>query len=57
MLSMFSFFFVEVVNTVFAGHIGDESMIAGVGIANMYINVVFLSWSIGMNNTISTLVS
>jgi Na+-driven multidrug efflux pump len=32
--------FVEVINTSFVGHLGDTSMVAGVGLGNMYINIM-----------------
>lgn len=56
-ISMFSALFVEVINTSFVGHLGTEEMVAGVGLGNMYINVLCISMAIGLNTTLNTLVS
>ena len=32
--------FVEVMNTAFIGHMGDTAMVGGVGLGNMYINIM-----------------
>lgn len=48
---------VEVINLAFVGHLGKASLIAGVGIGNMYINVVGYSVIVGLNNGLSTYVS
>jgi MATE family multidrug resistance protein len=40
-----------------AGHLGDSTIVAAVGLGNMYINVFYLAIVIGMNGTISTFVS
>jgi Na+-driven multidrug efflux pump len=40
-----------------AGHLGDPSIVAAVGLGNMYINVFYLAVILGLNNTISTFVS
>ena len=57
MVSFVSAFFVEVVNTVFVGHLGDEVKLAGVGMANMYINILILSISYGLSSSLNTLIS
>lgn len=49
--------FVEVVNTSFVGHIGQEAMMAGVGMANMYVNICCLSIIFGLTHVLNTLVS
>ena len=54
---MITALFVEVISTSFVGHLGSEAMLAGVGIANMYINVLVYSVMIGINATLNTLVS
>lgn len=56
-VSMLSALFIEVVNTAFVGHIGDEAMMAGVGMANMYVNITGLSVMFGTTNTLNTLIS
>ena len=48
---------VEVINLAFVGHLGKASLMAGVGIGNMYINIVAQSVSVGLNNGLSTYVS
>jgi Na+-driven multidrug efflux pump len=37
-----------------AGHLKDSTIVAGVGLGTMYINVFYVSIIMGMNNTIST---
>jgi Na+-driven multidrug efflux pump len=49
--------FVYVVNTAFAGHLGDEAELAGVGMANMFVNILCLSVIYGLNETLNTFVS
>jgi MATE family multidrug resistance protein len=49
--------FVEVTNASFIGHLGDASMIAGVGLGNMYINIMCQSFYFGLNSALATLVS
>ena len=56
-ISMLSGFFVQVVNISFAGHLGNEAAMAGVGMANMYVNILCLSVMFGLNSTLNTLVS
>ena len=48
---------VEVINVSFIGHLGDPSLVAGVGLGNMYINALGFAVMIGLNTTIVTLVS
>ena len=56
-VSLSSTLFVEVINTAFVGHLGSEAMMAGVGIANMFLNVIGLSVMFGVNGTLNTVVS
>ena len=56
-ISMFSAFFVELINVSFVGHLGEPEKVAGVGLANMYINVTFLGVVVGLNSALATLVS
>ena len=45
---------VEVINSIFVGHLGKEEAMAGVGMANMYMNVTCLSLLWGMNMVLNT---
>ena len=56
-LSMVSAILIEVINTAFIGHLGNEAMVAGVGLGNMYVNLVCIPIAFGINSSISTLVS
>ena len=49
--------FIEMLNLVFAGHLGDPVFIAAVGLGNMYANVTCLLIIFGLNGAISTLCS
>ena len=55
--SMVLSLFIEVLNSAFVGHIGKEEVMAGVGMANMFINVACLSLLFGMNMVLNTLAS
>jgi len=57
MLSMILMLVVEVLNSMFVGHLGREDVMAGVGTANMYMNVTCLSLLWGMNMVLNTLAS
>lgn len=48
---------VEVVNLIFVGHLDDPIALSGVGLGNMFINVVCFSIGIGLNGAIDTLAS
>jgi Na+-driven multidrug efflux pump len=48
---------VEVINTVYVGHLGNTAMVAGVGLGNMYINILCASIYFGLNSALATLVS
>ncbi len=47
----------ELVNTIFIGHLNDSAKIAGIGLGNMYVNIVCQSIILGLNGGISTLAS
>ena len=55
MVSMILGLFVEVLNSIFVGNLGKEEVMAGVGMANMYMNVTCLSLLWGMNMVLNTL--
>ena len=55
-LAMFSAFMIEVINVAFVGHLGDSSVVAAVGLGNMFLNVVCLSVVFGLNATMQTLI-
>jgi Na+-driven multidrug efflux pump len=48
---------VEVINSIFVGHLGKEEILAGVGMANMFMNVICLCVVYGMNMVLNTLCS
>lgn len=54
---MFSALFTEVINLAFVGHLNKESMLAGVGLANMFLNISSVSVIMGLNQTLNTLVA
>ena len=56
-ISMVLALLVEVINSIFVGHLGNEAILAGVGMANMYMNVTCLSLLFGMNMVLNTLAS
>lgn len=43
MLTNVSTIVVEVINLAYVGHMGDQAKVAGVGLGNMYINMVCLA--------------
>ena len=49
--------FVEMLNLVFAGHLGDPIYVAAAGLGNMYANVTCLLIIYGLNSAIATLCS
>ena len=53
---MFSYF-MEIVNMIFIGRLNDPEQLAGVGLGNMYVNIVSQSIIIGVNGGIGTLVA
>jgi len=48
-------FTMAVTNTVFAGHLGDSDSMAGVGMAATYLNIAVISFMLGFNSTLNTL--
>ena len=57
MLSMILGLIVEAINSIFVGNLGQEDVMAGVGMANMYMNVTCLSLLFGMNMVLNTVAS
>ncbi len=49
--------FIEMLNLVFAGHLGDPVFVAAAGLGNMYANITCLLIVFGLNSAIATLVS
>lgn len=47
----------ELVNLYFIGHLNSPVFVAGVGLGNMYVNIVCQSLILGLNGGIGTLVS
>lgn len=47
--------FVEMLNLVFAGHLGDPIYVAAAGLGNMYANITCLLIIYGLNSAIATL--
>jgi len=47
--------FVEMLNLVFAGHLGDPIFVAAAGLGNMYANITCLLIIYGLNSAIATL--
>ena len=57
-ISMFFQFFVQVINTYYVGrHLQDTSILAGVGMGNMLMNVCGFAILNGLNSALETLVS
>jgi Na+-driven multidrug efflux pump len=56
-LSFFFTIMVEIINIYFVGGLGNAAMLAGVGMANMYINITTLCVIIGLNSALATFVS
>ena len=48
---------IEIIGLAFVGRNGTNEMIAGVGLAAMYISMIVFTFVIGVNATLSTLVS
>jgi Na+-driven multidrug efflux pump len=47
----------EVINLIFVAQMNDASMLAGVGMGNVIMNISCLSLIFGMNGALETLVS
>ena len=56
-IAMVSQICIEVINLHFIGHLGDSTLVAGVGLGNMYINIMGFAILNGLNSTVCTLVS
>jgi len=56
-ISMFFYMFVQLINTYYIGHTNDSTLIAGVGMGNMLINVLAFAIMQGLNGALETLVS
>eukprot|EP00347_Sterkiella_histriomuscorum_P011508 403372185 len=56
-LTMFLYFSMEVIGAVFNGHLPEAEQIAGAGLCNMYCIILCLSFAIGLNSALSTLIS
>lgn len=56
-VTMFSYLLMEVVSAVFNGHMPEVEMIGGAGLGGMYTTILCLSITIGLNFTLSTLIS
>lgn len=52
---MFFYMFVQLINTYYIGHTNDSTLIAGVGMGNMLINVLAFAIMQGLNGAIETL--
>jgi Na+-driven multidrug efflux pump len=42
----------DLVNMIFVGHLNDSAKVAGVGLGNMYVNIVSQSIMLGLNGAI-----
>ena len=47
----------EITNMIFIGQTNDSAKIAGIGLGNMYVNIVCQSIIVGLNGGIATLAS
>ena len=56
-IQMISYYLVNVINVIFSGHLGEEAIMSGVGMAVMWCNIVCLSLTYGFNCTLNTYVS
>ena len=54
---MIFFMLVQLINTYFIGHTNDPTLIAGVGMGNMMINVLAFAIMQGLNGALETLIS
>lgn len=55
MMTSVVFQVLEILNLMFAGHLGNPSVVAGIGLGNMTINLFALSFVTSMNSVIETL--
>lgn len=56
-VSMIFYMAVQLINTYFIGHVNDPTLIAGVGMGNMLINVLAFAVMQGINGALETLIS
>ena len=47
----------EMVSIVFLGHLNQPDLLAGVGIGNMFQNMIGLSIVVGLNGALETLIA
>lgn len=47
----------ENINMIFLGHLNQPALIAGIGIGNMFMNMIGLSIVTGLNGALETLIS
>lgn len=57
MISMVFNMLIELINTVFVGHLNDPYKLAGVGIGNMTVNIIAMSIIYGLNSALETFIS
>lgn len=57
LVTMLSFLLLEVITTVFNGHLGTAKQIAGSGLGSMFTTIIGLALACGMNSTLTTLIS
>jgi Na+-driven multidrug efflux pump len=56
-ISMFFVMVTEIINTVYVGHLNDPVKLAGVGMGNMTMNILGLSFVLGLNGALETFVA
>ncbi len=56
-MSFLSGMLIEIINLIFVGHLGINSLVAAVGLGNLWINICGLSIMIGLNSGVATFVS
>ena len=49
------FQFLEILNLTFAGHMGDETLLGGIGLGNMTVNLFAISFIESMNSVVETM--
>jgi Na+-driven multidrug efflux pump len=50
--SLLSIYFVTIINLTFIGHLEDSKKLAGAGLGILMIQLVYNSFSLGLNNTL-----
>ena len=56
-VGMLLFLFIQLINTWFIGNLNEPKVMAGVGMGNMLINVLFFALTEGLNGALETFVS